>query len=63
MEQAGHAEQAELAEQAEELSSVLVGMRDDDKGRQCLQDLGFQGFERVDDQAFASLVQACETTW
>jgi phosphonate transport system substrate-binding protein len=53
----------ELAEKADELSSVLIGMQGDEKGQRCLQDLGFQGFERVDEEAFARLVMACDTTW
>jgi phosphonate transport system substrate-binding protein len=53
----------DLKGEAAELASVLMGMGDDPDGRQCLLDLGFEGFEGIDEAAFAKLVEVCETTW
>lgn len=53
----------ELGDKAELLRSILTSMGDNEDGRKCLDDLGFTGFDRLDDAAFAALVKACETTW
>lgn len=53
----------DLGEKIADLAAVLTSMHNQEDGRKCLKDLGFDGFEAIDAAAFEDLVEACGTDW